>query len=160
MLCFCREWHEVDYTKPSPCSSPLFPLHASRWACFQLQTERQERWSTHSGTRGRAKQINWLTSGGFIESPMNQLFMMQAELAILPLTRIETSATQRYSLFISLSNIPVLIERNFFFFNDPCLSINMAKSFRQLLITKIDSEKKTCSWAYLVTHSNTSLFQI
>lgn len=73
---------------------------------------------------------------------MNQLFMMQAELAIFPLTRIETSATQRYSLFISLSNIPVLIERNFFFFNDPCLSINMAKSFRQLLITKIDSEKK------------------
>lgn len=69
--------------------------------------------------------------------------MMQAELAILPLTRIETSATQRYSLFISLSNISVLIGRKcFVFLIDPCLSINMAKSFRQLLITKIDSEKK------------------
>lgn len=39
------------YTTPSPCSSPLFPLHASRWACFPLQTDRQERWSTHSITK-------------------------------------------------------------------------------------------------------------
>lgn len=26
----------------SPCSSPLFPPRASRWACFQLQTNKQE----------------------------------------------------------------------------------------------------------------------
>lgn len=28
----------------TPCSSPLSPLHASRWACFQLQTDTQVTW--------------------------------------------------------------------------------------------------------------------
>lgn len=66
---FCSEWHEVDYTKPSPCSSPLFPLRASRWACFQLQTQTGEVVYTEYNRTG--KQINSLASGCFIESIMN-----------------------------------------------------------------------------------------
>lgn len=59
LLSFCSQRHEVDHTKPSPCSSPLSPLHASRWACFQLQTDRQERWSTHSTTGLENRLTGW-----------------------------------------------------------------------------------------------------
>lgn len=38
LLLFRMSWGWL-HKDPSPCSSPLSPLHASRWACFQLQTD-------------------------------------------------------------------------------------------------------------------------
>lgn len=103
LLWLWSEWHEVDYTKPSPCSSPLFPLHASRWACFQLQTNRQERWSTHSSTG---------LENNFIGRPQDfshnpPWTIHDAGWACHNILLTGKSETQCYSLVIILSDIPV-----------------------------------------------------
>lgn len=89
---FCMEWHEADHSESSPCSSPLFPLRASRWACFHLQTDKEKRWSTWSDTIN-VRMFEWIN---------HALIMMQAQL-VLWAWMIETnnSHTERHFVYLS-----------------------------------------------------------